>query len=79
VYYYLGGNKIEDWVLTLSSLRADDMIMINTYADQPHGEQINGIWYEKLDTDLVDLLKSVKNDTVFDFLTAHPDWVAGDK
>jgi anionic cell wall polymer biosynthesis LytR-Cps2A-Psr (LCP) family protein len=72
----LGASAIEDWVLTLSSLRPSDMIMIQTYGGQLHGIQIEGISYEVLDEDLIELLESVQTDTVFDFLARHPDWVA---
>ena len=35
----LGGNKLEDWVLTLSSLRADDMILIKTNGGKYSGHR----------------------------------------
>ena len=78
----LGGNAIEDWVFTLSSLRADSLITIKTYAGGAgaggwYTETVDGISYVRVDTVLLDLLRSVQNDTVFDFLAAHPDWVGG--
>jgi len=70
----LGNTKIEDWVLTLSSLRSDDMVMVKTNGGKfaPNGNGSN----EQLLPDSIELLKAVQKDTVFDFLTTHQDWIA---
>jgi len=69
----LGKAPIEDWFFTMRSLRADDVIMIKTNGGKtyplPGGN-------ERLTEDTMDLLKSVHDDTVFDFLARHPDWIA---
>jgi anionic cell wall polymer biosynthesis LytR-Cps2A-Psr (LCP) family protein len=72
-----GPNKLEDWVLTLQSLRPDDMVMIRTNGGKysPNGNGSN----ETLMPESIDLLKAVQQDKVFDFLTAHPDWIAADQ
>ncbi len=75
----LGGNSLEDWVLTLSSLRADDIIMIKTNGGKFTSELRNDIWYEYLSDESLELLKSVQTDTVGDFLIRHSDWVASDR
>ncbi len=74
----LGGNKLEDWVLTMSALRADDLVMIKTNGGNysPIGDETSD---ERLSDQTLELLKSVQNDTVFDFLASHSDWVAPDK
>lgn len=71
----LGNSQLEDWVLTLSSLRAEDMILIKTNGGQFSGYG-DGTSDEKLLPETIDLLKSVQTDTVFDFVSTHPDWVA---
>ncbi len=73
----LGSNSLEDWVITMSRLRPDDLIMIKTNGGQwsPSGTGSN----ERLLPESLELLQAVKNDTVFDFLTKHPDWVATDQ
>jgi anionic cell wall polymer biosynthesis LytR-Cps2A-Psr (LCP) family protein len=73
----LGNTKIEDWVLTLSSLRSQDIVMIKTNGGKfaPNGNGSN----ETLLPDSLDLLKAVQDDTVFDFLTTHQDWIAADQ
>jgi anionic cell wall polymer biosynthesis LytR-Cps2A-Psr (LCP) family protein len=73
----LGGHDLIDWVWTLKSLRADDIVMIKTnggtFCDIPGSSD------QCLTDDMLDLLRAVKNETVFEFLTAHPDWVATDQ
>jgi hypothetical protein len=65
-----------DWVWTLKSLRADDIVMIKTNG----GElcEIPGSTEQCLFPETLDLLRAVKQDTVLEFLAAHPDWVATD-
>jgi anionic cell wall polymer biosynthesis LytR-Cps2A-Psr (LCP) family protein len=73
----LGGHDLLDWVWTLRSLRADDIVMIKT-----NGGKLCNIpdsTEQCLYPETLDLLRAVKNDTVFEFLTEHPDWVATDR
>lgn len=72
----LGSTEIADWVFTLKSLRAQDVTMIKTNGGIPHGLP-NG--NELLTPESMALLKSVSNDTIFDFVAAHPSWVATEK
>jgi LCP family protein required for cell wall assembly len=73
----LGNTNIEDWVLTLSKLRADDIVMVKTNGGQ--FANIPGTSNEQLTPDTLQLLKAVQDDTVFDFLTTHQDWIAADQ
>jgi hypothetical protein len=72
-----GRNKLEDWVLTLQSLRPDDLVMVRTNGGKfaPNGNGSN----ETLLPESIDLLKAVQQDKVFDFLSVHPDWIATDQ
>jgi LCP family protein required for cell wall assembly len=72
----MGNTKVEDWVLTLSSLRSEDIVMVKTNGGKfaPNGNGSN----EELLPDSIELLKAVQADTVFDFLTTHQDWIAAD-
>jgi anionic cell wall polymer biosynthesis LytR-Cps2A-Psr (LCP) family protein len=69
----LGAAAPEDWFITLRSLRADDVVMIKTNGGKtyplPGGD-------EQLTEDTMGLLKAVHDDTIFDFLARHPDWIA---
>jgi len=76
-----GGNALEDWVLTLSSLRSNDMVMIKTNGGKFASDfASDGTTYlgEKYTSDLQALMTSVQNDDVYDFLAAHQDWIASD-
>jgi len=69
----LGGHELLDWVWTLKSLRADDIVMIKT-----NGGVVCNIpdsTEQCLTEETLDLLRAVKNDTVYEFLTTHQDWV----
>lgn len=72
----LGGHRIEDWLLTLKNLRADSIVMVKfnggTFCDIP------GTSDECVRPESLDLLEAIRTDTIFDFLYAHPDWVATD-
>jgi anionic cell wall polymer biosynthesis LytR-Cps2A-Psr (LCP) family protein len=74
----LGGNRIEDWALTLASLRADDIVMIKTNGGEFNSSLEGGTSYEHLSDETLELLEHVRDDTVLDFLTLHQDWVASD-
>jgi anionic cell wall polymer biosynthesis LytR-Cps2A-Psr (LCP) family protein len=75
----LGDTAIEDWVLTLSGLRSDDIVMIKTNGGKFNSELVDGIYREYLSDESLELLKSVQTNTVIDFLSTHPDWVATDQ
>jgi anionic cell wall polymer biosynthesis LytR-Cps2A-Psr (LCP) family protein len=66
---------LEDWVITLSGLRPDDLIMVEPYGGTFRTVESEGISYQRLDDDLVELLGTVQTDTTMDFLLQHPDWV----
>jgi LCP family protein required for cell wall assembly len=68
----LGKTAVLDWVFTLKGIGADGIVPIMTNGGKytPIG---NG--NERLSEDSMELLKAVHDDTVFDFLSAHPDWI----
>jgi anionic cell wall polymer biosynthesis LytR-Cps2A-Psr (LCP) family protein len=72
----LGKTDIIDWVFTLKALSPDDVIMIKT-----NGGKLNqiGNGNERLSEQSIELLKAVHDDTVYDFLVKHPDWIAAEK
>ena len=72
----LGTVPMEEWLFTLKSLRADDLVMIKTNA----GKFVSaGDGNQLLDDDSLELLKAVQADGVGDFVLQHPDWVASDQ
>jgi LCP family protein required for cell wall assembly len=72
----LGRNAVEDWAFTLKGLRANDVVMIKTNGGRPN-TLANG--NERLSNDTMNLLKAVHDDTIPQFLSAHPDWVSAEK
>jgi anionic cell wall polymer biosynthesis LytR-Cps2A-Psr (LCP) family protein len=73
---------IEDFVLTLSHLRADDIVTIKTYAGHFDSAPcvIGGMTLDcqAFGDDLKSLIQAARDDKVFDFLAAHPDWLDQD-
>lgn len=68
----LGATSVEDWAFTLRSLKPSDVVPIKT-----NGGKVTpvGNGNEKLTDESRELLKAVHDDTVFDFLADHPDWI----
>jgi LCP family protein required for cell wall assembly len=70
----LGGHEILDWAWTVKDLRADSITMVKfnggTFCDMPDSTD------ECIYPDSIELLSAIQNDTIFDFLAAHPDWVS---
>jgi LCP family protein required for cell wall assembly len=90
----LGDNPIEDWVFTMRNVRAESIVMIDTYAGNFHGvrldertgeacgtepeDQAHCLAYERFEPELAQLLAATQNGTVQAFLDVHPDWLADD-
>jgi hypothetical protein len=72
----LGGVPPEEWVYTLKSLGSNDLVMIKTNGGKFTSA---GDGNERFSEDSLSLLQAVSTDTVMDFLTSHPDWVATDQ
>jgi anionic cell wall polymer biosynthesis LytR-Cps2A-Psr (LCP) family protein len=73
----LGGVAPAEWLYTLWSLRSDDLVMIKTNAGKfTSAGPLGG---EALSDDSLGLLQAVQTDTVLEFLTVHPDWIATDQ
>jgi anionic cell wall polymer biosynthesis LytR-Cps2A-Psr (LCP) family protein len=72
----LGPVSPEEWIYTLRLLGSDDLVMIKT-----NGGKFNsaGDGNEQLSAESLSLLQAVSGDTVMDFLTQHPEWVAPDQ
>lgn len=71
-----GGIPLADWVFALRAVRPDDLTTIKTNNGTFHSRDIPGVGSaEILDETSLSLLRAVKNDTVDDFVRAHPTWV----
>jgi LCP family protein required for cell wall assembly len=70
----LGTHSPLDWVFTLQNIKSDSLTMIKTNGGQYASVNIDGTSYEQVVPDTRVLLSAVKNDTVDQFLVAHPTW-----
>jgi LCP family protein required for cell wall assembly len=72
----MGKTEAVDWLVTLKSLNANKVTMVKTNGGIPN---TNAAGNEVLTPDSMDLLKAIHDDTMYDFLSKHPTWVASDK
>jgi len=70
-----GGSSIADWAFTLGGIGPGDLTMLRTNGGHFNSEQVAGQSVEVLDEVSWQLLEDVRDDTVSDFVAAHPDWV----
>jgi anionic cell wall polymer biosynthesis LytR-Cps2A-Psr (LCP) family protein len=75
----LGKVPLIDWIFSFKNLSAKDVVTIQTNKGDYNGKNIGGKSYQFLSAESIDMLKSVHDDTVFDFLSAHPDFIAKEK
>lgn len=77
----LGGHAIENWAYTLRGIRSSNVVMIKTNGGKvsPDGDGNPNTSFEILNEDTLELLKAVQQDSVYEFLSQHPDWIAAKK
>ena len=72
-----GGISLEDWAFAMRGLNPDDLISVKTNDGRFNSQAVPGVGsVEVLSDTSMQLLRSVKNDDVASFLTAHPTWIA---
>ena len=72
----MGKTEVADWLVTLKGLNANSVTMIKTNGGVPNTNAANN---EVLTPDSMNLLKAVHDDTLYDFVAKHPDWIASTK
>jgi LCP family protein required for cell wall assembly len=70
------GIAIEDFIFTLKGVAANDLVLVKTNGGRANGLNIGGIAYEQLSNESVEMLAAVRDGRLFEFLAAHPDFVA---
>jgi anionic cell wall polymer biosynthesis LytR-Cps2A-Psr (LCP) family protein len=71
-----GGIPLQDWVFALRGIRPDDLITIKTNNGEFNSDDIPGVGSaEILSRTSLELLKSIKDDEVDQFILANPTWV----
>jgi anionic cell wall polymer biosynthesis LytR-Cps2A-Psr (LCP) family protein len=76
VSFYDNNVDIVDWIFTLKGISADDVVMIRTNAGAFNSSTINGISYETLSPDSMQMLTDVAADNVESFVRTHPTWLS---
>lgn len=71
-----GGVPIEDFLFTLKGVAANDMVMIRTNRGTFNGGKINGISYEYLTPESMQMLEAVRDGRLYEFILSHPDFQA---
>jgi LCP family protein required for cell wall assembly len=78
-----GGVSLEDWVLSMSTIKPDDMITLKTNADSggfrtvPKDQTPPGVGSSQyLDDESLKMFAAAKNDTLGQFVLTHPTWLA---
>ncbi len=73
------GYSVTDWIFNLRHLGSGGgLTMLKTNGGQFNTEVRGGVDYEILDDTTMDMFQAVRDDTLDDFVAAHPSWVAGD-
>ncbi len=78
VSFYNNNVDIADWIFTLKGLSTEKLTMIKTNAGDFKPVRINGVEYEQLSPDSMELLRTMTTDTVETFTATHPTWIAQD-
>jgi anionic cell wall polymer biosynthesis LytR-Cps2A-Psr (LCP) family protein len=71
-----GGVAPEDWIYALRGLNPDDLLCIAMNGGQFDSARIGGKDVELLSDTSLRLLRALHDDTMDDFIAAHPGWVS---
>jgi len=72
-----GGVSIQDWIFAMRHIGGGDILTVRTNNGQFNTINVPGIGACEVLTDTsLQLLRSVRDDTVATFVAAHPDWVS---
>ncbi len=71
-----GGISLEDWAFAMRNLNPNDLITVKTNNGIFNSKTIGGQDFEVLSPDSLEMLRAVKSDTIANWLTAHPEWIA---
>jgi LCP family protein required for cell wall assembly len=73
-----GKIPVEDWVYAMRGMTSGNLVTIRTNGGQFSTQTINGVSYQTLTQDSLDLLHAVKDDSVDSFISGHENWVSSD-
>jgi LCP family protein required for cell wall assembly len=78
VSFYNNNVDIADWIFTLKGIKPDNMTMIKTNGGAFNPVTIDGVAYETLSPDSLQLLKDMAADNVQAFVSSHQSWISTD-
>jgi LCP family protein required for cell wall assembly len=72
-----GRIALEDWIFAMRNIGGSDVVTIKTNGGSFFSQQVGGLGaVEALNETSLQLMESVRNDSVDNFINAHPDWVS---
>jgi LCP family protein required for cell wall assembly len=78
VSFYNNNVDIADWIFTLKGIKPDNMTMIKTNGGAFNPITVDGVSYETLSPDSLQLLKDMAADNMQTFVSSHPSWISTD-
>jgi LCP family protein required for cell wall assembly len=72
------GLKVEDWMFAMSGVVDGEIVMLKTNAGKVNPTVFGNESAEGLSTDSADMFRAVKDDSLAQFVTTHPDFVSTD-
>jgi LCP family protein required for cell wall assembly len=78
VSFYNNNVDITDWIFTLKGIKPDNMTMIKTNGGSFNSVKIDGVDYETLSPDSLQLLKDMATDNMQSFVSSHSSWIGTD-
>jgi polyisoprenyl-teichoic acid--peptidoglycan teichoic acid transferase len=72
----LGNTSLADWVFSFKNIRSNDIVMVKTNGGKYSSQVIDNKSYEVLSPDSIKLMQALHDDKIYEFLVAHPDWIA---
>ncbi|GAA1826147.1 hypothetical protein GCM10009835_53530 [Planosporangium flavigriseum] len=78
VTFYNNNVSVTDWIFTLKDVKPENLMMIKTNGGAFNPVTIDGVAYETLTPDSLQLLKDMAADTMEEFVSTHPTWISTD-
>lgn len=68
------GVAVADFVLALGGIAGSDLLTVRTNAGKVNSQQIDGVSYEALTPDSVQMFQALRDGNLIEFLAQHPDF-----
>jgi LCP family protein required for cell wall assembly len=78
VTFYNNDISIADWIFTLKDIKPDNMTMIKTNGGAFNPVTVDGVSYETLTPDSLQLFRDMGADDMASFVSTHQSWISTD-